>query len=109
MQPLKELSEFGKWKVNLDHYSLKNDKGEELLVEPRLLKALHFLCAKANQAVKCNKLTDHIRKDVVVAEKSLSKAIFDLRRFLAANFKDAPQILTILRLTVKAFFRHFCV
>ena len=101
MQPLRELSEFSKWKINLDHYSLENEKGEEIFVEPRLLKLLSFLYANANKVIKRNELVDHVWKDVVVTEESLSKAIFDLRKFLVENFKSVPQILTIRKVGYK--------
>ena len=101
MKPLKRLSEFGKWKINLNHYSLVNVKEEEIFVEPRLLKLLHFLSTNANKVIKRNELVDHVWEDVVVTDESLSKAIFDLRKFLIENFKDAPQIKTIRKVGYK--------
>jgi len=101
MQALKERSEFGKWKINLNHYKLENEKGEELFVEPRLLKLLNFLYANANKVVKRDELVGHVWEDVIVTEESLSKAIFDLRKFLTGNFKDAPHIMTIRKVGYK--------
>src|SRR5690349_6945594 len=101
MQPVKALSEFRKWKINLNHYSLENEKGEEMFVEPRLLKLLDFLYSNANKVVKRNDLVDHVWEDVIVTEESLSKAVFDLRRFLNGNFKDAPHIVTIRKVGYK--------
>jgi DNA-binding winged helix-turn-helix (wHTH) protein len=101
MEPVKRLSEFRKWKINLNHYCLENEKREEIFVEPRLLKLLNFLFANANKVVKRNELVDHVWGDVVVTEESLSKAIFDLRKFLLANFKDAPHIMTIRKVGYK--------
>jgi transcriptional activator of cad operon len=101
MKPLKGLSEFGKWKVNLDHYSLVNIKGEEIFVEPRLLKLLHCLSTNANKVIKRNELVDHVWGDIVVTDESLSKAIFDLRKFLIENFKDVPEIKTIRKVGYK--------
>jgi len=101
MQPLKEFSEFGKWKINLNHYSLINKQGAEIFVEPRLLKLLSFLSTNENKVVKRNDLVNHVWADVVVTEESLSKAIFDLRKFLNENFKDAPQIVTIRKVGYK--------
>lgn len=93
--------EFDKWKINLDHYSLENDKGDELFVEPRLLKLYYFLHANANKVIKRDELVERVWEDVVVTEESLSKAVFDLRKFLAENFKDAPSIITIRKVGYK--------
>jgi DNA-binding winged helix-turn-helix (wHTH) protein len=101
MQPLKEFSEFGKWKINLDHYSLINKHGDEIFVEPRLLKLLNLLSANANKVVKRNDLVSYVWEDVVVTEESLSKAISDLRKFMNEKFKDAPRIVTIRKVGYK--------
>jgi DNA-binding winged helix-turn-helix (wHTH) protein len=94
-------TDFSHWAINLDHYSLKNENEEEIFVEPRLLKLLNFLHTNANKVVKRNEIVDHVWGDVIVAEESLSKAIFDLRKFLNDNFSDTPQILTIRKVGYK--------
>jgi transcriptional activator of cad operon len=94
MPPLKTKAEFGKWNINLDHYSMVSGS-KEIFVEPRLLKLLHFLHIHSNKLVKRNELIDHVWGDVVVTEESLSKAVFDLRKFLTENFKDPPRITTV--------------
>ena len=101
MKPLKGLSEFGDWKINLNHYSLVNGEEEEIFVEPRLLKLLHCLSTNANKVIKRTELVDHVWGDVIVTDESLSKAIFDLRKLLIENFKDAPQIKTIRKVGYK--------
>lgn len=101
MQRGKELPEFSKWRINMNHYSLENEDKEELFIEPRLLKLLHFLSANANKVITRTELIDLVWKDVVVTEESLSKAVFDLRKFLLENFKNAPQIVTIRKVGYK--------
>ena len=101
MQPLKQLSDFGKWKINMNHYNLENEKGEEIFVEPRLLKLLNLLYANANKVITRDELVDHVWEGVVVTEESLSTAVFDLRKFLVGNFKSAPQIVTIRKVGYK--------
>ena len=85
----------------MNHYSLENEKGEEIFVEPRLLRLLNFLYANANKVVKRNELVDYVWDGVVVTEESLSKAVFDLRKFLVGNFQSAPQIVTIRKVGYK--------
>ena len=101
MQPLKEHSEFASWMINLNHYSLINKQGDEIFVEPRLLKLLNLLSTNANKVVKRNELVDHVWENVVVTEESLSKDFFDLRKFLNEKFEDAPQIVTIRKVGYK--------
>jgi DNA-binding winged helix-turn-helix (wHTH) protein len=101
MQPQKERSEFASWKINLSHYSLINKHGDEIFVEPRLLKLLSLLSTNANKVVKRRELVDQVWENVVVTDESLSKAIFDLRKFLHETFEDAPQILTIRKVGYK--------
>lgn len=101
MHRASERSEFSKWKINLDHYCLENENKEELFIEPRLLKLLDVLKANAGKVVKRGDLIELVWKDVIVTEESLSKAVFDLRKFLAENFKDSPQIVTIRKVGYK--------
>lgn len=99
--PQKARSPFASWKINMEHYSLVNKDGSEIFVEPRLLKLLNLLTIHANQVVKRNELIEQVWENVVVTEESLSKAIFDLRKFLNETFDDAPQILTIRKVGYK--------
>ena len=101
MERAKVLSGFSEWSINLDHYSLENKDHEEIFVEPRLLRLLNFLCANANKVVKRAELMDLVWGDVVATEESLTKAVFDLRKFLQENFEVAPQIVTIRKVGYK--------
>jgi DNA-binding winged helix-turn-helix (wHTH) protein len=101
MERAKALSDFSGWSINLDHYSLENKDHEEIFIEPRLLRLLNFLCANANKVVKRAELMDLVWEDVVVTEESLTKAVFDLRKFLQENFEVAPQIVTIRKVGYK--------
>lgn len=101
MERVKALSDFNEWRINLDHFSLENKDHEEIFVEPRLLRLLNFLCANANKVVKRAELMDLVWEDVVVTKESLTKAVFDLRKFLQENFEAAPQIVTIRKVGYK--------
>jgi DNA-binding winged helix-turn-helix (wHTH) protein len=101
MERAKALSDFSEWSINLDHYSLENKDHEEIFIEPRLLRLLNFLCLNANKVVKRAELMELVWEDVVVTEESLTKAVFDLRKFLQENFEEAPQIITIRKVGYK--------
>jgi DNA-binding winged helix-turn-helix (wHTH) protein len=101
MERANALSDFSEWSINLDHYSLEHKDREEIFIEPRLLKLLNFLYANANKVVKRAELMDLVWEDVVVTEESLTKAIFDLRKFLQENFNAPPQIVTIRKVGYK--------
>jgi len=95
------LPEFGNWRINLDHYCLQDGSGNEIFVQPRLLKLLSILYENQNRVVRRNELINLVWDDVVVGEESLSKAAFDLRKFLDENFKDPPRIITIRKVGYK--------
>lgn len=102
MQRGKVLSDFSRWSINMEHFSLKNQReGEEIFVEPRLIKVLNLLVTNAGKVVKRQELLDIVWDDVVVTEESLSKAIFDLRKFLGEHFRNAPEIVTIRKVGYK--------
>ncbi len=91
----KELSDFVDWKINLKLFCLQDQGGNEIYVQPRLLKLLAVLLDNANRVVRKEELIELAWNDVVVGEESLSKAAFDLRKFLKDNFQNAPEIITI--------------
>jgi len=93
--------EFENWQINLDLYCLQDDLGNEIFVQPRLLKLLSVLSENLNRVVSRNELINLVWDDVVVGEESLSKAAFDLRKFLDENFKDPPRIITIRKVGYK--------
>ena len=95
------LHDYTGWKTDLHHSSLTNLKGQEIFVEPRLLKLWDYLCANPNKVITRNELIEHVWKDVIVSEESLSKAIFDLRKFLAGHFIHVPEIMTIRKVGYK--------
>ena len=93
--------EFENWQINLDLYCLQDDLGNEIFVQPRLLKLLSILSENLNRVVSRKELINLVWDDVVVGEESLSKAAFDLRKFLDENFKDPPRIITIRKVGYK--------
>ena len=95
------LPEFGNWQINLDHYCLQDESGNEIFVQPRLLKLLFILSENLNRVVSRKELINLVWDDVVVGEESLSKAAFDLRKFLDENFKNPPKIMTIRKVGYK--------
>lgn len=94
-------TDFGNWTINLDLFCLQDDVGNEIFVQPRLLKLLLALFDNANRVVSKEDLNKLIWDDVIVGEESLSKAVFDLRKFLDANFSNPPRINTIRRVGYK--------
>lgn len=91
-------TKFGHWKLNEDRFCLENKNKEELYIQPRLMKLLLVLMAHQNSLVKKDELITEVWDDVIVGDESLSKAIFDLRKFLSDNFTDVPKISTIRKL-----------
>ena len=73
----------------------------KFFVQPRLLKLLSILSENLNRVVSRKELINLVWDDVVVGEESLSKAAFDLRKFLDENFKDPPRIITIRKVGYK--------
>lgn len=94
-------TDFGNWTINLDLFCLQDDLGNEIFVQPRILKLLSALFDNANRVVSKEDLNKLIWDDVIVGEESLSKATFDLRKFLEANFSNPPSISTIRKVGYK--------
>lgn len=88
-------SDYNNWHINLNMYCLQDKAGNEIFMQPRLLKLLSVLADHPNQVVSRNELIKLVWDDVVVGEESLSKATFDLRKFLNENFRNPPNIETI--------------
>ena len=98
---------FENWKVNLDLSCLQDELGNEKFIQPRLLKLLAALLDNANGVISKPHLIKQVWDEVIVGEESLSKAIFDLRKFLDENFKNPPRITTIRKVGYKLEFdRH---
>ena len=97
----KHLGDFKSWQVNLDLYCLQDEEGNELFAQPRLLKLLSALQKNPNRVIRRNEIIEQVWEDVVVGEESLSKAAFDLRKFLQDNFKNPPAIVTIRKVGYK--------
>jgi DNA-binding winged helix-turn-helix (wHTH) protein len=94
-------TDFGNWTINLDLFCLQNNVGNEIFVQPRLLRLLSALFNNANRVVSKEDLNKLIWDEVIVGEESLSKAVFDLRKFLEANFSNPPSITTIRKVGYK--------
>ncbi len=92
---MKARTEYSNWKINLELYCFQDGEGNELYVQPRLIKLLKVLTDNTNRVVTREELVSQIWNDVLVGEESLSKAVFDLRQFLKDNFFNAPEIATI--------------
>ncbi len=88
-------SDYNNWHINLNMYCLQDNEGNEIFMQPRLLKLLSVLTDHHDQVVSRNEIIKLVWEDVVVGEESLSKAAFDLRKFLNENFKNPPNIETI--------------
>ncbi len=88
-------TDFENWQINLDLFCLQDELGNEIFMQPRLLKLLSILSENSNQVVSRIDLIDLVWDDVIVSEDSLSKATFDLRNFLNERFANPPDIETI--------------
>lgn len=91
----KPATRFKDWRINPAHLSFEDGKKNEIYIAPRLLKLLKLLMEHPNHAVTRKDLINQVWGDVVVGEESLSKAIFDLRKFLNEHFQNPPKITTI--------------
>ena len=88
-------SDYNNWHINLDMFCMQDKEGNEIFMQPRLLKLLSVLTDRSNQVVSQNEIIKLVWDDVVVGHESLSKAAFDLRKFLNENFNNPPNIETI--------------
>lgn len=91
----------GVWKIYPDLSCLSNDKGEELYLEPRLMKLLSVLLQQKNEILKREELIHQVWEETLVNEESLTKAIFDLRKFMKMHFPTSAKILTIRKIGYK--------
>jgi DNA-binding winged helix-turn-helix (wHTH) protein len=102
---MKMRFDFQKIKIDLDHYSLRPEGGDEQFMEPRLIKLLHVLYENANEVVTKDVIMKSAWGDVMVNEESISRAVFDLRKDLDKRFSNPPTIQSIrkvgYRLVVK--------
>ena len=94
-------TDFGNWTINLDLFCLQDKLGNELFVQPRLLKLLSVLLDNVSHVVSKKDLNQIIWDEVIVGEESLSKAVFDLRKFLEEKFSNPPNITTIRKVGYK--------
>jgi len=85
----------GKWRFSPEYGIIGSPKGKKLVLEPRLSRLIYFLSLNANTHVSRDYLVDHIWIDTIVNEESLTRAVADLRKVLAAHFKDAITIETL--------------
>ena len=97
--------EFKNFDINPNNYCFENTSGDELFLQPRLMKLLLVLTAKSNRVVHKDELISQVWDDVIVGDESLSKAVFDLRKFLNENFKEPPMITTIRKVGYRLEFR----
>ena len=91
----KSRSDYNNWHINLDMFCMQDKEGNEIFMQPRLLKLLFVLTNQSNRVISRQELIAKVWDDVVVGEESLSKAAFDLRQFLDENFINRPNIETI--------------
>ena len=95
MKQLALTRRYRDWTINLAHFSLQHKKAGELFAEPRLMRLLAFLQSHEGRVVERNEIVRQVWGEVIVSDESLSKAVFDLRKFLDSTFMDAPRIVTI--------------
>lgn len=91
----------GEWKIYPEVSCIKKPTGEELFLEPRLMKLLAVLLQQKNEILKREELINQVWEDTLVNEESLTKAIFDLRQFLRLHLSDKVKIQTIRKIGYK--------
>ena len=90
-----EVYEFGDWTVYPKFYFLKNLAGKELPLEPRLMNVFAVLLKNEGEVLERDVLIEQAWKETLVNEESLTKAIFDLRKFLHQHSLNGIEIQTL--------------
>lgn len=85
----------GDWEISLEYGILTSPQNKTVILEPRLAKLMYLLSLNANALVSREYLVQHIWKDTIVNDESLTRAIADLRKTLLKNFSQAINIDTI--------------
>ena len=81
--------------------SIIDKKGGEIFLEHRLRDFIFILIKNKNEVVTRDELMEHVWKDVMVNDESVTKAASDLRKFLANNSIDGVQLVTLRKLGYK--------
>ncbi len=68
---------------------------EEISIKPRLMDLLDFFLHHQNQIVTKDELMDHVWKDRIVTDNSLTKSISELRMILDKHFNSTIEIETL--------------
>ena len=89
-----ELVCFESWAIDGEFGLLRNGKGVETRLEPRLSRLMSVLMSHGGHFVSRRQLIDVLWPDAVVTEQSLTRAVSDLRKVLSANYSAPPTIET---------------
>jgi len=81
--------------------SLIQKNGNELFLNNRLKGFITILIENRNDVVTRDELMNHVWKDIVVNDESITKAASDFRKFLANNNIKGLKLITIRRLGYK--------
>lgn len=90
----KEIVQCDPWSIDVERGILRDGKGAEIRLEPRLSKLISVLMNHSGTFVTRRDLIDAVWPDAVVTEQSLTRAVSDLRKFLRANLAVPPAIET---------------
>ena len=91
---MKKLPNFARYKIDLDHFSLRNGD-DEIFMEPRLIRLLSVLTSQKNEVVLKQEILNKVWEEVVVNRESIPRAVADLKRSLSSKFSNPPKIRTV--------------
>ena len=86
----------GAWRVDPAIDEISRD-GQSVKLEPKLMRLLMCLAARAGEVVSVEELLDEVWKGVVVTQDSVYHAVAALRRVLGDDTKEPSYIVNVLR------------
>jgi len=86
----------GAWRVDPAIDEISKD-GRSVKLEPKMMRLLMCLAARAGEVVSVEELLDEVWKGVVVTQDSVYHAVAALRRVLGDDTKDPSYIVNVLR------------
>ena len=90
-----EPTKIDNWIFDPTHDRFINQDKQELFIEPRLSRILSVLIQKKGEIIRREEIIDAVWNDVYVNDESLTKGIFDLRKWLKKNGLYQIEIETI--------------
>ena len=101
-----EMSLTSEFVFNFRKGSFISKKGEEIFLEARLKDFFTVLLNHSNDVVTRDELMSSVWKEVMVGDDSITKAAFDLRKFLTTHKINGVELITIRKLGYKLEIRE---